>query len=110
MVGVLGDSRAIRRSVQAAQERKFIRLIGTILTRSWRLTAGLDLRVQNTLKGDGSEMPFSLKFTKHQDFEPAAIVAQAPALKVLLETRGQLRDFSPRPTARLDLNPCWNKS
>jgi type VI secretion system protein ImpB len=45
------------------------------------------------LKGDGSEMPVTLRFSKMEDFEPAAIVAQVPALKALLDTRNQLRDL-----------------
>jgi type VI secretion system protein ImpB len=38
-------------------------------------------------------MPVSLRFSKLQDFEPASIAAQVPALKALLETRNQLRDL-----------------
>jgi type VI secretion system protein ImpB len=34
-----------------------------------------------------------LRFSRMEDFEPAAIVAQVPALKALLDSRNQLRDL-----------------
>jgi type VI secretion system protein ImpB len=58
-----------------------------------RMTPGLELRVENTLQNDGSELAVSLKFEKLEDFEPAAVVEQVPALKTLLEARSQLRDL-----------------
>ncbi len=51
------------------------------------------MRVENTLQGDGSEMAVDLKFNSLQDFEPASVANQVPALKKLLETRDKLRDL-----------------
>jgi type VI secretion system protein ImpB len=54
------------------------------------------MRVDNTLKGDGSELSVELDFTKLSDFEPEAIVRQVEPLRKLLEVRGQLKDLQSR--------------
>jgi type VI secretion system protein ImpB len=41
----------------------------------------------------GSEMAVQLKFDSIEDFEPARVAEQVPALKALLETRNKLRDL-----------------
>ena len=53
----------------------------------------MNIRVQNTLQGDDSEMGVKLKFESMDDFDPAKIVEQVPALKTLLDSRDQLRDL-----------------
>ena len=58
-----------------------------------RMTPGLNLRVENTLKGDGSELGVQLKFRSMDDFEPANVVKQVEPLRKLLETRDKLRDL-----------------
>jgi type VI secretion system protein ImpB len=58
-----------------------------------RMTPGLNLRVENKLADDGSEMAISLKFNSLEDFEPARVAEQVPALKALLDTRNKLRDL-----------------
>ncbi len=50
----------------------------------------LSLTVDNTLSGDGSRMKASLAFKSMDDFAPAAVARQIPALKELLEMRGRL--------------------
>jgi len=59
-----------------------------------RMTPGLNLRVENTLKGDGSEMSLQMKFNGIEDFEPARVVEQVEPLRKLLETRNKLRDLA----------------
>jgi type VI secretion system protein ImpB len=54
------------------------------------------IRVDNTLKGDGSELSVELNFEKLSDFEPEAIVRQVEPLRKLLEVRGQLKDLQSR--------------
>jgi type VI secretion system protein ImpB len=49
--------------------------------------------VDNTLAGDGSQMSVNLKFRSLEDFEPARVAEQVPALKAMLETRAKLRDL-----------------
>jgi type VI secretion system protein ImpB len=58
-----------------------------------RMTPGLNLRVKNTLKDDGSEMAVQLKFNSMEDFEPGRVVEQVEPLKKLLETRNKLKDL-----------------
>jgi type VI secretion system protein ImpB len=57
------------------------------------MTPGLKLKVDNTLADDGSQMAVGLKFSKMEDFEPARVAAQIPALAALMETRAKLRDL-----------------
>ncbi len=58
-----------------------------------RIGPGLNLKVDNTLAGDGSQMAVELKFNSIEDFEPGRIVEQVPALRALMETRNKLRDL-----------------
>jgi type VI secretion system protein ImpB len=75
-------------------ERKFIQIdrdnFNDVMA---RMTPGARLRVDNTLAGDGSQMAVDLKFNSLDDFEPARVADQIPALKALLETRNKLRDL-----------------
>ena len=57
------------------------------------MTPGLNIRVANKLADDGSEMAVQLKFDAIEDFEPARVAEQVPALKALLDTRNKLRDL-----------------
>ncbi len=58
-----------------------------------RMTPGLNIRVDNKLADDGSQMAVALKFNSIEDFEPGRVAEQVPALKALLETRNKLRDL-----------------
>lgn len=67
------------------------------------------LRVDNTLKGDGSELSVELKFEKLSDFEPEAIVRQVEPLRKLLEVRGQLKDLQSRTEGNDRLEEMLNE-
>jgi type VI secretion system protein ImpB len=58
-----------------------------------KVSPELNLRVKNTLQEDDSEMGVQLKFSSMDDFDPARVVEQVPALKSLLDSRDQLRDL-----------------
>jgi len=58
-----------------------------------KVAPGLNLKVNNTLEGDGTELSVSLNFKSMEDFEPHKIVEQIEPLKKLLETRNKLRDL-----------------
>jgi len=95
VVGILGDfSGDPTQPLRPLSERKFIQIdrdnFNEVMA---RLTPGLNLRVDNKLADDGSEMAVSLKFNSIEDFEPARVAEQVPALKVLLDTRNKLRDL-----------------
>lgn len=105
VVGVLGDfSGQPTEPLKPMKDRKFIQVdrdnFDEVLA---RMTPGLQIRVENTLQPDGSEIPVALKFAKMDDFEPAAIVAQVPALKRMLEARNQLRDLLSKADRSEDL-------
>jgi len=61
-----------------------------------RLSPGLNLRVDNTLAGGGTEFGVQLTFESMDDFEPANVAMQIPELRKLLEARTKLRDLRNR--------------
>lgn len=58
-----------------------------------RMKPRLALRVDNTLKDDGSELAVELNFQKLDDFRPENVVRQVEPLNKLLEVRNQLKDL-----------------
>ncbi|MGN6450984.1 MAG: type VI secretion system contractile sheath small subunit [Brucella intermedia] len=95
IVGVMGDfAGASARSQKPLAERKFVQIdrdnFDDVL-KSIRPT--LEFRVENKLANDGTEIPIFLEFNAFEDFEPAAVARQVPALKALLEARNCLRDI-----------------
>ena len=95
VVGVLGDfSGDPTEPLRPLSERKFIQIdrdnFNEVMA---RMTPGLNIRVDNKLADDGSQMAVALKFNSIEDFEPGRVAEQVPALKALLETRNKLRDL-----------------
>ena len=95
VVGIMGDfSGDPTQPLRPLNERKFIQIdrdnFNEVMT---RMTPGLNLRVDNKLTDDGSQMAVGLRFDSLEDFEPARVAEQVPALKALLETRSKLRDL-----------------
>jgi type VI secretion system protein ImpB len=95
VVGVLGDfSGDPTEPLKPLKDRKFVQIdrdnFNDVMA---RMTPGLNLKVENTLKGDGSEMGVQLKFKSLDDFAPANVVKQVDPLRKLLETRDKLRDL-----------------
>lgn len=103
VVGVLGDfSGHPTEPLKPLRDRKFIQIDRDNFNEVMqRMTPGLNLRVENTLQADGTEMAVQLKFNSIEDFEPARIVQQVPALRKLLETRNKLRDLM----TKIDVSP-----
>src|SRR5207302_10653831 len=95
IVGVLGDfSGDPTQPLRPLSERKFVQIdrdnFNDVMA---RMTPGLKLKVDNALAGDGTQMSVDLKFNSIEDFEPARVAEQVPALKALLDTRNKLRDL-----------------
>jgi type VI secretion system protein ImpB len=95
VVGVLGDfSGQPTEPLKPLKDRKFVQIdrdnFNDVMA---RMTPGLNLKVENTLKGDKSEMAVQLKLNSIEDFEPGAVVKQVDPLRKLLETRDKLRDL-----------------
>ena len=105
VVGVLGDfSGHPTTKLKPLRDRKFVQIdrdnINDVLK---QMTPGLNLRVDNTLAGDGSELGVQLQFESMEDFEPANVANQVEPLKKLLETRNQLRDLLAKVDVSSDL-------
>ncbi len=95
VVGVLGDfSGNPTAPLKPLKDRKFTQIdrdnFNDVMS---KMTPGLNMKVENTLKGDGSEIPVQLKFNSMDDFEPGNVVQQVEPLKKLLDTRDKLRDL-----------------
>jgi type VI secretion system protein ImpB len=95
VMGVVGDfSGKPTQPLKPLKDRKFIQIdrdnFDEVMA---RMTPGVELRVANTLKGDGSEMAVKLEFNSMADFDPGRVVERVEPLKKLLETRDKLRDL-----------------
>ncbi|MEO8269582.1 MAG: type VI secretion system contractile sheath small subunit [Aureliella sp.] len=105
VMGVLGDfSGAPTAKLKPLRDRKFVQIdrdnINDVLK---QMTPGLNMRVENTLAGDGTELGVQLKFESMEDFEPAQVANQVEPLKKLVETRNQLRDLLTKVDVSSDL-------
>ncbi len=74
VMGVLGDfSGKPTQPLKPLKDRKFIQIdrdnFDEVMA---RMTPGLEFRVANTLKGDGSEMAVKLQFNSLEDLRPGA--------------------------------------
>jgi len=111
VVGVMGDFSGDPTSpLKPLKDRKYIQIdrdnFDSILS---RMTPGVNLKVENTLAGDGSEMAVNLKFNSMDDFSPEAIVNQVDPLKKLQQTRDQLRDILTKADLSEDLENVLEK-
>ena len=111
VVGVMGDfSGDPTKKLDPLAKRKFINIdrdnFNDVMQ---RMTPGLNLRVQNTLANDGSEMGVNLKFNKIEDFEPAQVARQVDPLSKLLDTRDKLRDLLSKIDRSSDLEELLGK-
>ena len=111
VVGVIGDfSGNPTEPLKKLKDRKFTQIdrdnFNEVMAKN---NPGLKMRVENTLKGDGSEMPVDLKFNSIEDFEPAQVVNQVEPLKKLMETRNKLRDLLTKVDRSDDLEGLLEK-
>jgi type VI secretion system protein ImpB len=51
------------------------------------------IAVENTLAGDGSELPIDLDFRSMDDFKPDVVAGKVPELRALMAARNLLRDL-----------------
>ena len=111
VVGVMGDfSGNPTEPLRPLKDRKFVQIdrdnFDDVMA---RIAPELNIRVKNTLAGDDSEIAMQLKFKSIDDFEPARIAGQVPALKKLLDTRNQLRDLMTKVDRSTDLEDLLEK-
>jgi type VI secretion system protein ImpB len=95
VVGVMGDfSGDPTAPLKPLVDRKFVQIDRDNFDQVMAsMTPGLKLKVDNKLADDGTQMSVDLKFNSLDDFEPARVASQVPALAALLETRAKLRDL-----------------
>jgi type VI secretion system protein ImpB len=93
VVGVLADlSGQPKEPLRPMKERKFANIdrdnFNDVLARS---APRLALEVENTLTGEAdSKLAVELNFNSMEDFDPAQVAGQVPALKELMEMRHRL--------------------
>ena len=95
IVGVMGDfSGDPTAPLKPLADRKFVQIdrdnFNDVMA---SFNPGLKLKVDNTLAGDGSQMSVDMAFKSIDDFDPARVAQQVPALAAMLETRAKLRDL-----------------
>jgi len=95
IVGIMGDfSGDPTAPLRPLADRKFIQIDRDNFNEVMAgMNPGLKLKVDNKLSEAGGEMGVELKFNSIEDFEPARVAQQVPALRALLETRAKLRDL-----------------
>ena len=111
VVGIMGDfSGDPTEALRPLSERKFIQIdrdnFNDVMA---RMTPGLNLRVKNTLKDDGSELGVQLKFGNMDDFSPEKVAQQVDPVKKLLDTRDKLRDLLTKIDRSEDLEGLLEK-
>lgn len=95
VVGVVGEFSGNASKVKKPlKDRKFVTIdpdnFSNVMT---RIAPAVEFKVDNTLANDGSEMAVQLQFNSMDDFEPAKIASQVPALQKLIEMRTQLSEL-----------------
>jgi len=98
VVGVMADlSGQPKEPLAKVKERKFVEIdrdnFDDILKAQRPRVA---LKVDNTLKDDGSKLSVELEFAKLADFEPEQVARKVKPLADLLEIRGKLKDLLSR--------------
>lgn len=95
VAGVIGDfSGDPTAQLKPLKDRKFVQIdsdnFDEVLD---KMAVGLNFKVPNTLKDDGSELAVELQFHEMEDFSPAKVAAQIEPLRRLIETRNRLSDL-----------------
>lgn len=92
VVGVIADlSGSPKEKLRPMKDRKFVNIdrdnFDTVLERS---TPRVAFKVDNKLTDDDTKMGVELNFKNMEDFDPAKVAMQVPALRELLEMRHRL--------------------
>jgi type VI secretion system protein ImpB len=112
VVGVIGDfSGNPTEPLKPLGERKFVEInrdnFDSVMA---KMTPGVNLRVANTLKNDGTELGVELSFRSMADFEPANVARQVEPLRRLLEMREKLRDLQAKVDVSGNLEQVLEKT
>lgn len=95
VLGVLGDySGHPKAALPKLKERKFVDIDRDNFDDVLKgVSPRLQLRVDNQLKQDKSDLGVDLTFEKMEDFEPQRVVSQVEPLRKMLEIRTRLSDL-----------------
>lgn len=96
VMGVIGNFSGSHptQELRPLEERQFVEINrDTFDSVMKRMGPGVQMRVENTMEGNGTTIPVQLAFNSLADFEPASVIQQVEPLKKLLETRNRLRDL-----------------
>lgn len=93
IMGVMSDLAGKSDSEEAKKavaQRKFLEInVDNFDGRMEKLAPKVAFQVENTLTGEG-QIPVAVEFKNMEDFSPAKVAQQIPALAKLLEARNQL--------------------
>jgi len=95
VVGVMADlSGSPKEALKPLKERKVVQIdrdnFNDVLAKA---TPRVAMKVDNKISGDDSKLAVELNFKSIDDFEPAKVASQIPALKELLDMRGRLNQL-----------------
>lgn len=95
VMGVMGDySGDNTEGKKQLKDRKFAQVdrdnFNELLA---KVNPQVNMKVENSLDKDGSEMSVNIDFKSLEDFEPHKLVENIEPLKKLMETRNKLRDL-----------------
>jgi len=95
VMGVMGDySGDNTENKKALRDRKFVQVDRDNFNEALaKVNPKLNMKVENTLADDDSEIAVDLDFKNLGDFEPNRIVEQVDPLKKLMDARNKLRDL-----------------
>ena len=104
VMGVMGDYSGDNADKKALKDRKFSQIDRDNFNEVMgNVAPQVNLKVENTLAEDGSEIAVDLNFKNMEDFEPQNIVEKVDPLKKLMETRNKLRDLLTKADRSEDL-------
>lgn len=95
VMGVMGDySGDNTDNKKSLKDRKFVNIDRDNFNEAMgKVNPKLNLKVENTLSDDDSEMSVELDFTSMDSFDPETVVNQVKPLKDLMDARNKLRDL-----------------
>jgi type VI secretion system protein ImpB len=105
VVGVMADLSAQRKTpLPAMRDRTFVEIDRDNINKVMSDAAPeVQMRVDNKLADDGSQLAVNLKFKKLDDFEPGAVAQQVAPLKELLDMRKRLDEVMGKMESNIKL-------
>jgi len=95
VMGVMGDySGDNSDNKKPLKERKFVNIDRDNFNEAMgKVNPTLNMKVENTLNADDSDLSVNLEFNSLDDFDPAKVVNQVEPLKQLMAARNKLKDL-----------------